>query len=104
MRAAPRIDVRYRNRYNPTLNYQHYMVPGILVALVTLIVLQLVVPGINRYFIAPPQILSYAAGVNLTPADRLIVATARVANATLVTRDRRILDYAGRGHLTTIAA
>ena len=38
------------------------------------------------------------------PADRLIVATARVANATLMTRDRRILDYADRGHLTAIAA
>jgi PIN domain nuclease of toxin-antitoxin system len=38
------------------------------------------------------------------PADRLIVATARVANATLMTRDRRILDYAARGHLTAIAA
>jgi PIN domain nuclease of toxin-antitoxin system len=37
------------------------------------------------------------------PADRLIVATARVANATLMTRDRRILDYAARGHLTAIA-
>jgi PIN domain nuclease of toxin-antitoxin system len=38
------------------------------------------------------------------PADQLIVATARVTNATLMTRDRRILDYAGRGHLTVIAA
>jgi len=38
------------------------------------------------------------------PADRLIVATARVANATLMTRDQRILDYAARGHLTAIAA
>jgi PIN domain nuclease of toxin-antitoxin system len=38
------------------------------------------------------------------PADRLIVATARVANATLMTRDRRILDYAARGHLTAITA
>jgi len=27
-----------------------------------------------------------------------------VANATLMTRDRRILDYAARGHLTAIAA
>ena len=39
-RAGPRagvarIDVRARGWYNPTLNYQHYMVPGILVALVT---------------------------------------------------------------------
>ena len=38
------------------------------------------------------------------PADRLIVATARVANATLMTRDQRILEYAGRGHLTAITA
>ena len=38
------------------------------------------------------------------PADRLIVATARVTNATLMTRDRRILDYAARGHLSAIAA
>ena len=36
------------------------------------------------------------------PADRLIVATARVANATLMTCDQRILEYAGRGHLTAI--
>ncbi len=33
------------------------------------------------------------------PADRMIVATARVAGATLLTRDRRILDYGGRGHV-----
>jgi PIN domain nuclease of toxin-antitoxin system len=38
------------------------------------------------------------------PADRMIVATARIINATLMTRDRRILDYAARGHLTAFAA
>lgn len=38
------------------------------------------------------------------PADRMIVATARVVDAALMTRDRRILDYAARGHLTAIAA
>ena len=38
------------------------------------------------------------------PADRLIVATARVSNSALMTRDRRILDYAARGHLTAVAA
>ena len=37
-------------------------------------------------------------------ADRLIVTTARVVNATLMTRDQRILDYASHGHLTAIAA
>jgi PIN domain nuclease of toxin-antitoxin system len=38
------------------------------------------------------------------PADRLIVATARVTAATLMTRDRRILDYAALGHVMAIAA
>jgi PIN domain nuclease of toxin-antitoxin system len=38
------------------------------------------------------------------PAARLIVAAARVIGAALMTRDRRILEYAARGHLTTIAA
>jgi PIN domain nuclease of toxin-antitoxin system len=55
-----------------------------------------------------PQVAieSYALpdGFHRDPADRLIVATARVANATLMTRDRRILDYAARGHLAAIAA
>lgn len=33
------------------------------------------------------------------PADRMIVATARHHQATLVTADRQILDYAAQGHL-----
>jgi ABC-2 type transport system permease protein len=37
LRSASRIEGRVRSWYNPTLNYKHYMVPGILVALVTLI-------------------------------------------------------------------
>jgi PIN domain nuclease of toxin-antitoxin system len=55
-----------------------------------------------------PQIAVEASSLPETfhrdPADRLIVATARVENATLMTRDQRILDYAARGHLTAIAA
>jgi hypothetical protein len=43
------------------------------VAFLVLTVLQLVLPGVNRYFIAPPQVLSYTAGLNLAPDDRLIV-------------------------------
>ena len=38
------------------------------------------------------------------PADRMIVATARVTGAVLMTRDQQILDYAARGHLAAIAA
>lgn len=38
------------------------------------------------------------------PADRMIVATARVTGAVLMTRDRLILDYAARGHVATVTA
>ena len=38
------------------------------------------------------------------PADRMIVATARVKDAILMTRDRRILDYAAQGPLTALSA
>ncbi|HBR49169.1 MAG TPA: hypothetical protein DEA71_03685, partial [Nitrospira sp.] len=31
-----------------------------------------IVPGLNRYAIAPPQELAYAAGLNLQPTDQLI--------------------------------
>jgi len=48
VRGAPRIDVRVRGWYNPTLNYQHYMVPGILVALFTLIGTLLTAQNIAR--------------------------------------------------------
>jgi len=37
-----------------------------------LIVIVIAIPGLNQYFIAPPQVLAYAAGVNLGPSDRLI--------------------------------
>lgn len=37
------------------------------------------------------------------PADRIIIATARALDLTIVTRDRHILDYASRGHVRAIA-
>jgi PIN domain nuclease of toxin-antitoxin system len=43
-------------------------------------------------------------GFRSDPADQIIVATARVTGATLMTRDRRILDYAAAGHVNAIAA
>ena len=36
-RISPGVQIVQHTRYNPTRNYKHYMVPGILVALVTLI-------------------------------------------------------------------
>ena len=38
------------------------------------------------------------------PADRLLVATARLNNAIIVTRDQRILKYGKQGHLKVMAA
>jgi PIN domain nuclease of toxin-antitoxin system len=37
------------------------------------------------------------------PADRILVATARAFDLTIVTRDRPILDYADRGHVRALA-
>jgi PIN domain nuclease of toxin-antitoxin system len=37
------------------------------------------------------------------PADRILVATARAFDLTVVTRDRQILDYAGAGHVRALA-
>ena len=36
------------------------------------------------------------------PADRMLIATARRRGLTLVTADRRILDYAAAGHVQVI--
>ncbi|MGZ8155149.1 MAG: type II toxin-antitoxin system VapC family toxin, partial [Burkholderiales bacterium] len=38
------------------------------------------------------------------PSDRFLVATARLTNATIVTRDERILKYGKQGHLKVMAA
>jgi PIN domain nuclease of toxin-antitoxin system len=43
-------------------------------------------------------------GFRSDPADQIIVATARLTGATLLTRDHRILDYAAGGHVNAIAA
>ena len=63
---APRlIDVRVRGRYNPTLNYKHYMVPGILVALVTMIGTLLTAQNIAR-----EKELGTLEQLNVTPITR----------------------------------
>ena len=36
------------------------------------------------------------------PIDRILVATARIENLTLVTRDRAILEYAAQGHVRAL--
>jgi ABC-2 type transport system permease protein len=65
MRAAARIDISHRSRYNPTLNYEHYMVPGLLVALVTLIGTLLTAQNIAR-----EKELGTLEQLNVTPITR----------------------------------
>ena len=36
------------------------------------------------------------------PADRIIAATARDLGATLVTRDRELVDYGKQGHVSVV--
>lgn len=43
-------------------------------------------------------------GFHGDPADRIIVASAIAAPATLITRDARILAYARRGHFRAVSA
>jgi ABC-2 type transport system permease protein len=64
-RGAPRIDVRVRSWYNPTLDYRHYMVPGILVSLVTLIGTLLTSQNIAR-----EKELGTLEQLNVTPITR----------------------------------
>src|SRR5579859_6734264 len=61
----PRIDLRTRGWYNPTLNYPDYMVPGILVFLVTLIGTLLTAQNIAR-----EKELGTLEQLNVTPITR----------------------------------
>ena len=63
--AGPAIDVRMRGRYNPTLNYKYYMVPGILVALMTIIGSLLSAQNIAR-----EKELGTLEQINVTPITR----------------------------------
>ncbi len=55
----------------------------------------------------PPSVLidsSFLPGTPPNdPADRIIIATAREFGLQIVTRDRRILDYAEQGHVQALA-
>jgi|SRR5580765_787260 len=64
-RGAARIEVAVRNRYNQTLNYKHYMVPGLLVALVTLIATL-----VSAQNIAREKELGTLEQLNVTPLTR----------------------------------
>lgn len=50
-----------------------FWVAGATIGMVMLIVIALILPRFDRYFIAPPQQLAYVAGLNLGSGDRLIL-------------------------------
>lgn len=62
--------------------------------------------GRIRLAMFDPQIAISASflpeGLHKDPADRLLVATARTLDLTLVTRDRHILNYSQAGHVRTL--
>ena len=63
--ARPPVHFSVRSRYNAALNYQHYMVPGILVALVTLIGTLLSAQNVAR-----EKELGTLEQLNVTPITR----------------------------------
>lgn len=63
-------------------------------------------PGIRQAALTPDIAIdaSYLPGeLHGDPGDRLLVATARHLGMPIVTRDRRIIDYAGAGWVRVIA-
>jgi ABC-2 type transport system permease protein len=77
-RAGPltgvaRIEGRVRSWYNPTLNYKHYMVPGILVALITLISTLLSAQNIAR-----EKEIGTLEQLNVTPISKGQFITAKL--------------------------
>lgn len=67
------IEIRARSWFNPTLNYQHYMVPGILVALVTIISTLLAAQNVAR-----EKELGTLEQLNVTPITRGQFITAKL--------------------------
>ena len=71
--SQPRIEVRTRSLYNATLNYKHYMVPGILVALVTMIGTLLTAQNIAR-----EREMGTLEQLNVTPITKAEFITAKL--------------------------
>jgi len=63
-------------------------------------------PGIRVEALAPGLLIdsSFLPGKpHRDPADRILIATARALDLTLVTRGEAILDYADQGHVRALA-
>jgi PIN domain nuclease of toxin-antitoxin system len=63
------------------------------------------VPGVQLADLSPDLLIasSYLPGKPpKDPTDRILAATARELGATLVTRDRTLLDYGKQGHVAVL--
>ncbi len=63
------------------------------------------VPGVRLAEISPDVLIasSFLPGKPpKDPTDRIIAATARELGATLITRDRALLDYGAQGHVAVL--
>ncbi len=63
------------------------------------------VPGVRLADMSPDLLIasSYLSGrPPKDPTDRILAATARELGATLVTRDRALLDYGVQGHIAVL--
>jgi hypothetical protein len=72
-------------------------VAGGALASVFLVGILAVVPGLNRYAIAPPQELAYAAGMNLNPTDQLIAFGS--TRPSIAFYARRTVDFIPAGEI-----
>jgi PIN domain nuclease of toxin-antitoxin system len=66
----------------------------------------LAVPGVRLADMAPDILMSSSflpGNLGRDPVDRILAATAREYDYTLVTRDPSLLDYAAEGHLRALA-
>ena len=63
-------------------------------------------PGVREMALTPDIAIeaSFLPGeLHADPADRLIIATARSLGLPIVTRDRRIIEYAEAGHVEVVS-
>ena len=64
------------------------------------------IPGVEVCDLSPEVLLSSSflpGEFHGDPADRMLVATAREHDFTLLTRDEALLAYAGQGYLSALA-
>ncbi len=64
-------------------------------------------PGLNVLGFSPEiaiESVNLPEPVHKDPADRILIASAKVQRLTLVTRDAKVLDFATRNHLAHLIA